>query len=368
MESFSCDSCGKRYKWKPEIAGRKVRCTCGATLQVPQAQVLAYQPPVKVSSTDSIDLVPDIYVPVGLMIAGVIAFIAWGVLETKWTTRGLTFVTITVAVGWLIKIALLSFVAWKMAKNSGGNFGNPLATILKIAALIVVLDALFFWLHTAMQAMGAISSHGKGPSGTLWLELLVFLLIGIITARYIFRLGDEEAEFFGKSIVYGNIILNILLLIVLVAGVNMLKTSQARANAVAAARAVPPTSAPLTSALGLADMQINRLIARGEPFIYEGRDWKTAVLHTSQDRRIIDLLARLYDIGAPRVYIDMMPEPSNGSLDHRTAKAYIELPSDPGKIAACLDAVKTYRLIAKLPAIPMTVPPGSKFLAVDLKQ
>src|SRR5262245_47929842 len=32
---FACDGCGKQYKWKPEIAGRKAKCTCGISMQVP---------------------------------------------------------------------------------------------------------------------------------------------------------------------------------------------------------------------------------------------------------------------------------------------------------------------------------------------
>jgi hypothetical protein len=34
--SFSCESCQKSYRWKPELAGKKVRCKCGHTMRVPQ--------------------------------------------------------------------------------------------------------------------------------------------------------------------------------------------------------------------------------------------------------------------------------------------------------------------------------------------
>src|SRR5690606_16262231 len=34
---FECESCGKRYTWKPQLAGKKAKCKCGATLTVPQA-------------------------------------------------------------------------------------------------------------------------------------------------------------------------------------------------------------------------------------------------------------------------------------------------------------------------------------------
>jgi hypothetical protein len=32
---FTCESCGKSYSWKPELAGKKVKCKCGTPLRVP---------------------------------------------------------------------------------------------------------------------------------------------------------------------------------------------------------------------------------------------------------------------------------------------------------------------------------------------
>src|SRR5689334_2128033 len=32
---FSCNSCGKKFAWKPEIAGKKAKCKCGAVITVP---------------------------------------------------------------------------------------------------------------------------------------------------------------------------------------------------------------------------------------------------------------------------------------------------------------------------------------------
>jgi type II secretory pathway pseudopilin PulG len=32
---FSCDGCGKSYSWKPELAGRRVKCKCGQAMSVP---------------------------------------------------------------------------------------------------------------------------------------------------------------------------------------------------------------------------------------------------------------------------------------------------------------------------------------------
>src|SRR5256885_10013264 len=34
---FTCETCGKSYRWKPEFAGRKVKCKCGYVMTAPAA-------------------------------------------------------------------------------------------------------------------------------------------------------------------------------------------------------------------------------------------------------------------------------------------------------------------------------------------
>src|SRR5881394_3346738 len=49
---FGCESCGKSYRWKPELAGRKAKCKCGAVMVCPQSE------PGKVED-ELFDLAPD---------------------------------------------------------------------------------------------------------------------------------------------------------------------------------------------------------------------------------------------------------------------------------------------------------------------
>lgn len=35
LGTFSCEGCGKQYAWKPELAGRAVKCRCGAVMRAP---------------------------------------------------------------------------------------------------------------------------------------------------------------------------------------------------------------------------------------------------------------------------------------------------------------------------------------------
>ena len=51
--TFSCNSCGKQYPWKPELAGKKAKCKCGAVLNIPaqpQAARAAARAPVAVAA------------------------------------------------------------------------------------------------------------------------------------------------------------------------------------------------------------------------------------------------------------------------------------------------------------------------------
>src|SRR5215207_4259706 len=34
--NFSCGGCGKTYKWKPQLAGKKAKCKCGNVMTVPK--------------------------------------------------------------------------------------------------------------------------------------------------------------------------------------------------------------------------------------------------------------------------------------------------------------------------------------------
>jgi hypothetical protein len=48
---FSCASCGKEYRWKPELAGKQAKCKCGATITVPKTP-----PPPAVPKQAEVDL------------------------------------------------------------------------------------------------------------------------------------------------------------------------------------------------------------------------------------------------------------------------------------------------------------------------
>src|SRR3954452_5612073 len=32
---FACEECGRAYRWKPELAGRELKCACGSVITAP---------------------------------------------------------------------------------------------------------------------------------------------------------------------------------------------------------------------------------------------------------------------------------------------------------------------------------------------
>src|SRR4051794_18182068 len=41
---FACDGCGKSYSWKPELAGRRVKCKCSQVMTVPASDPSQSEP------------------------------------------------------------------------------------------------------------------------------------------------------------------------------------------------------------------------------------------------------------------------------------------------------------------------------------
>jgi hypothetical protein len=44
-ETFACDACGKRFKWKQELAGKRMKCPCGAAIVVPAGRAVSLAAP-----------------------------------------------------------------------------------------------------------------------------------------------------------------------------------------------------------------------------------------------------------------------------------------------------------------------------------
>lgn len=395
-------------KWSPAIAGRRGRCRCGATVQVPnaieppaeaeddllsalekpirpvvepdayvnlpRAPTLAYERPAPRPETfgESKDLVREIYVPVGVVILGYAGTLAWvgyhgGLVFAAVATTVIVLATVLM----VIKTAVLSAFAWYLSRQSGGSFGHPVGTIVKIAGLVVALDAATLWAISAMVALGAITPRGGFyPVKTLVVLFLATLVVAALIAQLVYGLHGDEANFFSRFMAGGNLCINVVLVIVLTVVAHNAATARRQAQARAAASAAQtlnttPQASSTSSPSSIvaetdADRAIKLRLSKNNPFITDLQEWKTSLAFRKSDVPLDRFLERVYVAGATKVYIDT----SGGGF----TRAYVDLPGDRQHRDACFDIVTDARAQNRNMVVKPIPPTTARFLEIDVRR
>src|SRR4051812_6804230 len=53
---ITCAACGRSYRWKAELAGKRLRCKCGAAMAVPENTAADANPELEPPAFDGLDL------------------------------------------------------------------------------------------------------------------------------------------------------------------------------------------------------------------------------------------------------------------------------------------------------------------------
>jgi hypothetical protein len=187
-DRFGCEACGKSYRWKEELAGRRVKCKCGHVMTAPAAMptpqddlyemapepekprpmrlplaplpaaattrspatataTLAYRSAPVQSERETGNFIEgsplkDFYVPVALMILGTIAEFALIMNGTHHQLIGLVMLTGIVAVLLGVNVGIMLLAILIAAKAAGMGFGHPLQAIIKLAAIAISVAAV----------------------------------------------------------------------------------------------------------------------------------------------------------------------------------------------------------------------------------
>lgn len=217
-----------------------------------------------------------------MLILGFAAMMGWLAYHGRFVFAAIISVIFLATIAMVIKTIALSLMAWYLAGKSGGSFGNPLSTILKIAGLVVALDAAILWTWTAMVAVGAITNRfyvGK----TLLVLFLVTLVAAAVISQFVYGLHGDEANLFSRFVAGGNLAINVLLILVLwmIARSAATAARQARASSTASfsTSGVPPaTTSPSSPVVieTLQDRDVESRLRKRSIAIMEGNEWKTS--------------------------------------------------------------------------------------------
>lgn len=213
---FSCPACGQRFHWRPEFAGRAVKCKCGATFQASlggtdlvenRPPPIAEEPPpppagkrviasnlppragraIHEMAAEEAETGPirDVIVPVVLLAIGGIARFSqvWAYAGTE------KLPTAKAVVLWICELliggAAMLGGAMAVAAMMGANFGPPARAVLKLLGI---------WLFAAAAAcfVAKLDAQPMSMRGII-LAFHVVLLIYFVGVAWLFRLDLQEA-------------------------------------------------------------------------------------------------------------------------------------------------------------------------------
>lgn len=235
-ERFTCDACGKTYAWKPELAGRRVKCKCGSTISVPResapqepddmydlapsdepvkpkrpptqaipgaptastarSAALAYQaPPTRrdpMSTAALLDMKRDVYVPAALLAAGVIAYLACYAFRYHLTGYGIAVTSIGLLIMTVFKAVLMVGFALFLANPLGVSFGGIWTATLKLGAIAVFSDGITTWVDLAVARMSG-GAFGSGIFGYGMMSFPIAMGIYWVLLIYLFSMDSGDS-------------------------------------------------------------------------------------------------------------------------------------------------------------------------------
>jgi hypothetical protein len=374
--TFACDSCGKTYAWKEQIAGKKAKCKCGATLTVPTeapeppdsglddlyalvpdgpvdegasariamptpapvpssapripgAAALPYQrgPTAReqefAKNANFIDQNRDIYVPVALLIIGLASYVSHYAIRYQMSGSGIGIVTLGICLMTAFKAALMIGFAMVIAGPLGVSFGGVGTAALKLAAIAVFSDGVGTWIDDLTTKMAGTS----GFSGMLSFPIIIGIYWTMLI--YLFSMDPGDSWLVVILLAFFDMLVRWIILFLLLAVVmNMSGIASSAISSAAGAAGSAASSAMSATVEHFNELKEAKLLKEAGQYIADGHQ---ASLKPSVDA--------WYAAGAKKVYFHVDRD-INGHED--PGGIVIELPTDKAARVKIFDAIKKY--------------------------
>lgn len=199
---FRCGACGRRFRWKNELAGRSVRCPCGAAFQCPQqsspdesyelapepapphapsvpavppaAPVLNYRNAPPAAHAGDTDAIRNLYMPAWLLAGGVLVEMVATMLRSRGNIPA-AVVQVAFEIGLGTAVMLAGMIA--AARFRGIQLGPIGTAIFKLAAISVAPAAAVALLEPGLRVI----PFGLGSIiGLFGQFVLYFALLGAL--------------------------------------------------------------------------------------------------------------------------------------------------------------------------------------------
>ncbi len=349
-----------------------MRCRCGEPVEVPEAKAIEIDdaefdreisaPPLPIpvaafaeapldyqaiSQPADQELTPvglgrDVVVPCAVLLAGVFGF-SFAVASTHNASPAICLMRAWILISVTALPPMLAFIGYGLiaARRLRLTLGAFFIASLKLLAVLIATDAVIMTVTT-------FGGFRWDPAHLL----TCFGWAAAVTAGLGFGLfGSSRDPFRRAGLLVGILvwITHFLLLIFVISLLSSFINSRRPVVNSFAVSGAGPGRSRLQASSGMTDRQVTNAAAKGFE-VREGREWKAMRYGNTSDADI--LIEGLYGSGANKVYVDLR---FGGIV--RPAVAYVELPSDPVRVAKCLAAYQAYLDTAQLP--PRTVTPST---------
>jgi hypothetical protein len=369
---FSCSECGRKFIWRIELAGKRVKCKCGEMMHVPKddpsgggesaaaprkvAKVLPMSAasgagtatipyrsapttkdkPDRFSAANLIDMPRDVYAPTAIFVVGVLLSITYMNTAYHFSSQQIGFLSILITAILLLKTLLLIGFAFVIAGPIGVSFGSPWTAMLKLGAVAILCDGITSWVGYAVEQ----SSGPRGGVSPYVGQFFTALLVYWISYAYLFSMDGHESWIVGRILFICDRVLK-WGLILMIAGMLPHRAGAAMAHNTSALIANPAAASDPMTAQVMAWKDADQLtearayLARGNQAVFNGpvNDW--------------------YAQGCTNVWFVMTHADINGRQN--ATGVLLELPADPASRAKCFDTLRKYYDAVQIPYIPSDI-------------
>lgn len=382
---FSCGACNRKYTWKPELAGKRVKCACGHVMtvseeppeipapepdalfdlapdpapapvkkapKVPLAPIRRSEPErehvsappmaasaaaataplgyqrgpsareaARVSDDVALDMKRDIHAPVALLVLGFLLYVGFYAFRFDLDGGEVAVTAFGLGIMTAIKAGLMIGFAFVVAGPLGVSFGGVGTAVLKLAAIAVFCDGITTWVDYFIGQF----SGGFGTGGIAGYGLMSFpIALGIywVLLIYLFSMDSGDSWMVVMLLAVFDQIVKTILMVVILA--TILSWGGVSGGAVAALGGAPAN--PMREEIKV--LKQRNQIMEAREFIGGGRQ-----------EFMLGFVNDWYANGCTNVYFTVSRD-INGRPSAQGV--LVELPEDPAKRAKCYQIYKAY--------------------------
>lgn len=304
-----------------KAAGRKARKSSEPA--IPLAYQLGPTSRDAERAASHIDPKRDLYVPVGLLLAGTILYISYYAIHYNLSAMAIISTSVGLTVMTVLETAVLFGFALSIASPLGVSFGGVGTALLKLAAIVVFCDGTTTWVDGLFSKFAGNIGGGILGFGIMGLPVAIAVYWTLLIYLFSMDPGDSWMVVVILAVFYRILsVVLLLLLLKLILSFGGIASSAVGLPSIGGAQVINPQIDEINN-------------AKAQNVLHEARKYVADYGRSAESATV----NAWYAAGATNVWFQTDRD-INGHGD--AFRMVVELPSDPAGRVKCYDAAKAY--------------------------